>query len=154
MKIGIKWRNDWWNRSQGTATSRQLGAVLILLVEVPAVNSSSLRSPVLRALFQLVWACSLYHSLAPSLPRICSSNTRGITFCTSKWSCVWRLSWTILPQRTGHTQASRTTMGSPQHQPLKPRGRQRRRPGPTTPRPPSITPLWHMYVALAAQFPV
>ena len=82
--------------------------------------------------------------LSISLKRISSSNTLGTTFCTSKWSCVWQLSWTILPQRRGPVLACRTTMGSLQHPTQRRRGRQWRQAGPVTHRPPSTMPLWHM----------
>lgn len=82
--------------------------------------------------------------LSISLKRISSSNTLGTTFCTSKWSCVWQLFWTILPPRRGPVLACRTTMGSLQHPTQRCRGRQWRQAGPVTHRPPSTMLLWHM----------
>lgn len=83
-------------------------------------------------------------ALPLSLCRICFSSTPGITFCTSKWSCVWRLSWTTLLQRSDTARASRTMTRSLLRRTLRPRWRQRNQAGPVTHRPPSIMPLWHM----------
>lgn len=76
--------------------------------------------------------------------RICSLNTPGIIFCTSKWKFVCQPFWIILLQKSGQVQAARILMVILQSPALLCWGRWWSKI--ETHRLPSTKPSWHMYV--------